>query len=60
LISAGVTGVIETCNGFYCDPHDPGLPYPSLFTEAWSGWFQASDGSPGAAESAYIFCNAFL
>lgn len=52
----GVVGVIETCNGFYCDPHDPGLAYPSLFTEAWSGWFQGAGGSPGhrpASDLAY-------
>jgi hypothetical protein len=33
----GVTGVIETCNGFYCDPHqgnDGPRDYPSFFTEA--------------------------
>lgn len=52
----GVVGVIETCNGFYCDPHDSGLSYPSLFTEAWSGWFQGAGGSPGhrpASDLAY-------
>lgn len=52
----GVVGVIETCNGFYCDPHDPDLSYPSIFTEAWSGWFQGAGGSPGhrpASDLAY-------
>jgi hypothetical protein len=51
----GVTGVIETCNGFYCDPNED-ADYPSIFTEAWSGWFQARDGSPGhrpASDLAY-------
>jgi hypothetical protein len=57
----GVKGVIETCNGFYCDPrgasdHDGVVDYPSLFTEAWSGWFQAPGQSPGhrpASDLAY-------
>ena len=36
----GVTGVIQSCNGFYCDPPDSSTrTYPALFTEMWSGWF---------------------
>ncbi|KAK3420983.1 hypothetical protein EUGRSUZ_G01704 [Eucalyptus grandis] len=32
--------VINTCNGFYCDYFSPNKPYkPTLWTEAWSGWF---------------------
>lgn len=32
--------VINTCNGFYCDYFSPNKPNkPTLWTEAWSGWF---------------------
>ncbi|KAL8123753.1 beta-galactosidase 3-like [Apium graveolens] len=32
--------VINTCNGFYCDEFSPNGPYkPTIWTEAWSGWF---------------------
>lgn len=32
--------VINTCNGFYCDYFSPNKPYkPTLWTEAWSGWY---------------------
>ena len=47
-------------SGFYCDPHSaatpPDAPYPSIYTEAWSGWFQGAGGSPGhrpASDLAY-------
>ncbi|XP_054818524.1 beta-galactosidase 5 [Prosopis cineraria] len=37
--------VINTCNGFYCDEFSPNKPYkPSLWTEAWSGWFTEFGG----------------
>ncbi|RDX76506.1 Beta-galactosidase 3 [Mucuna pruriens] len=37
--------VINTCNGFYCDKFTPNKPYkPSLWTEAWSGWFSEFGG----------------
>ncbi|KAM7263193.1 hypothetical protein ACFE04_000876 [Oxalis oulophora] len=37
--------VINTCNGFYCDPFKPNKPYkPTLWTEAWSGWFTEFGG----------------
>ena len=39
-----VAGVIQTYNGFYCDP--PTVPnQPAIFTEMWSGWFQAKGGA---------------
>lgn len=48
---SGVNGVIESCNGFYCDPHDAVAAgkraYPSFFTEAWAGWFAAPGTSLG-------------
>ncbi|XWS24423.1 hypothetical protein CRYUN_Cryun28dG0100600 [Craigia yunnanensis] len=32
--------VINACNGFYCDAFSSNKPYkPTLWTEAWSGWF---------------------
>lgn len=38
--------VINTCNGFYCDNFVPNKPYkPSLWTEAWSGWFTEFGGT---------------
>ncbi|KAK7367342.1 hypothetical protein VNO80_09353 [Phaseolus coccineus] len=38
--------VINTCNGFYCDYFTPNKPYkPSIWTEAWSGWFSEFGGS---------------
>ncbi|OIW09652.1 hypothetical protein TanjilG_28251 [Lupinus angustifolius] len=37
--------VINTCNGFYCDKFTPNRPYkPTLWTEAWSGWFTEFGG----------------
>ncbi|KAK8601310.1 hypothetical protein V6N12_051147 [Hibiscus sabdariffa] len=37
--------VINTCNGFYCDAFSPNKPYkPTLWTEAWSGWFTEFGG----------------
>ncbi|XP_020520007.1 beta-galactosidase 3 isoform X2 [Amborella trichopoda] len=38
--------VINTCNGFYCDSFVPNKPYkPTMWTEAWSGWFTEFGGS---------------
>ncbi|XWS25831.1 hypothetical protein CRYUN_Cryun27aG0100900 [Craigia yunnanensis] len=38
--------VINTCNGFYCDAFSPNKPYkPTLWTEAWSGWFTEFGGT---------------
>ncbi|KAK6136549.1 hypothetical protein DH2020_029709 [Rehmannia glutinosa] len=38
--------VINTCNGFYCDAFSPNKPYkPSMWTEAWSGWFNEFGGT---------------
>ncbi|XP_020248092.1 beta-galactosidase 5-like isoform X2 [Asparagus officinalis] len=38
--------VINTCNGFYCDDFAPNKPYkPSMWTEAWSGWFTEFGGT---------------
>ncbi|XP_050228465.1 beta-galactosidase 5-like [Mercurialis annua] len=37
--------VINSCNGFYCDAFSPNKPYkPTLWTEAWSGWFTEFGG----------------
>ncbi|KAK7307507.1 hypothetical protein VNO77_40637 [Canavalia gladiata] len=37
--------VINTCNGFYCDKFTPNRPNkPSIWTEAWSGWFSEFGG----------------
>ncbi|KAK7309321.1 hypothetical protein RJT34_05949 [Clitoria ternatea] len=37
--------LINTCNGFYCDKFTPNKPYkPSIWTEAWSGWFSEFGG----------------
>ncbi|KAE9600122.1 putative beta-galactosidase [Lupinus albus] len=37
--------VINACNGFYCDYFTPNKPYkPTLWTEAWSGWFTEFGG----------------
>ncbi|XVF01053.1 hypothetical protein REPUB_Repub04eG0054500 [Reevesia pubescens] len=37
--------VINTCNGFYCDYFSPNKPYkPTLWTEAWTGWFSDFGG----------------
>ncbi|EEF52642.1 beta-galactosidase 5 [Ricinus communis] len=37
--------MINTCNGFYCDAFAPNKPYkPTLWTEAWSGWFTEFGG----------------
>uniref|UniRef100_A0A0A0KMB2 beta-galactosidase n=1 Tax=Cucumis sativus TaxID=3659 RepID=A0A0A0KMB2_CUCSA len=36
---------INTCNGFYCDAFSPNRPYkPTMWTEAWSGWFNEFGG----------------
>uniref|UniRef100_A0A0D3GI21 Beta-galactosidase n=1 Tax=Oryza barthii TaxID=65489 RepID=A0A0D3GI21_9ORYZ len=38
--------VINTCNGFYCDDFTPNSKNkPSMWTEAWSGWFTAFGGT---------------
>ncbi|XP_022769082.1 beta-galactosidase 5-like [Durio zibethinus] len=38
--------VINACNGFYCDAFSPNKPYkPTLWTEAWSGWFTEFGGT---------------
>ncbi|KAG8094569.1 hypothetical protein GUJ93_ZPchr0012g20170 [Zizania palustris] len=38
--------VINTCNGFYCDYFTPNQKNkPSMWTEAWSGWFTAFGGA---------------
>ncbi|XP_047083324.1 beta-galactosidase 9-like [Lolium rigidum] len=38
--------VINTCNGFYCDDFTPNSKgKPSMWTEAWSGWFTAFGGA---------------
>ncbi|KAK9113047.1 hypothetical protein Scep_020566 [Stephania cephalantha] len=38
--------MINTCNGFYCDAFTPNKPYkPSMWTEAWSGWFTEFGGT---------------
>ncbi|KAJ6799813.1 beta-galactosidase 5-like isoform X1 [Iris pallida] len=38
--------VINACNGFYCDAFTPNKPYkPSMWTEAWSGWFTEFGGT---------------
>ncbi|XP_042502283.1 beta-galactosidase 3-like [Macadamia integrifolia] len=38
--------VINSCNGFYCDAFSPNRPYkPTLWTEAWSGWFTEFGGT---------------
>ncbi|KAF2324627.1 hypothetical protein GH714_015730 [Hevea brasiliensis] len=38
--------VINACNGFYCDAFSPNKPYkPTLWTEAWSGWFTEFGGA---------------
>ncbi|GFZ10367.1 beta-galactosidase 5 [Actinidia rufa] len=38
--------VINACNGFYCDAFTPNKPYkPTLWTEAWSGWFTEFGGT---------------
>ncbi|CAM0910213.1 unnamed protein product [Alopecurus aequalis] len=38
--------VINTCNGFYCDTFTPNSNgKPSMWTEAWSGWFTAFGGT---------------
>ncbi|KAG6498628.1 hypothetical protein ZIOFF_038349 [Zingiber officinale] len=40
-----VSSQINTCNGFYCDDFSPNKPYkPSIWTEAWTGWFTAFGG----------------
>ncbi|KAH9711205.1 Beta-galactosidase 3 [Citrus sinensis] len=37
--------VINSCNGFYCDAFTPNQPYkPTIWTEAWSGWFTEFGG----------------
>ncbi|GLU02865.1 hypothetical protein SLE2022_200980 [Rubroshorea leprosula] len=37
--------LINTCNGFYCDYFSPNKPdKPTLWTEAWSGWFSDFGG----------------
>ncbi|XP_073295931.1 beta-galactosidase 3-like isoform X1 [Primulina huaijiensis] len=37
--------VINACNGFYCNTFTPNKPYkPSMWTEAWSGWFTKFGG----------------
>ncbi|PSS31308.1 Beta-galactosidase [Actinidia chinensis var. chinensis] len=38
--------VINACNGYYCDAFTPNKPYkPTLWTEAWSGWFTEFGGT---------------
>ncbi|MQL82322.1 hypothetical protein Taro_014801 [Colocasia esculenta] len=38
--------IINTCNGFYCDQFSPNSANkPKIWTENWSGWFQAYGGS---------------
>ncbi|XVF63778.1 hypothetical protein PTKIN_Ptkin09bG0114700 [Pterospermum kingtungense] len=38
--------VINACNGFYCDAFSSNKPYkPTLWTEAWSGWFTEFGGT---------------
>ncbi|GMI91294.1 beta-galactosidase 5 [Hibiscus trionum] len=38
--------MINACNGFYCDAFSPNKPYkPTLWTEAWSGWFAEFGGT---------------
>ncbi|XP_022761180.1 beta-galactosidase 5-like [Durio zibethinus] len=38
--------VINACNGFYCDAFAPNKPNkPTLWTEAWSGWFTEFGGT---------------
>ncbi|XVE69810.1 hypothetical protein DITRI_Ditri10aG0021500 [Diplodiscus trichospermus] len=38
--------LINACNGFYCDAFSPNKPYkPTLWTEAWSGWFTEFGGT---------------
>ncbi|KAL3505338.1 hypothetical protein ACH5RR_035179 [Cinchona calisaya] len=38
--------IINACNGFYCDTFLPNKPYkPTLWTEAWSGWFTQFGGA---------------
>ncbi|KAE8659879.1 Beta-galactosidase 5 [Hibiscus syriacus] len=38
--------MINACNGFYCDAFSPNKPYkPTLWTEAWSGWFTEFGGT---------------
>ncbi|XP_062178882.1 beta-galactosidase 9 [Phragmites australis] len=38
--------VINTCNGFYCDYFTPNSnSKPTMWTEAWSGWFTAFGGA---------------
>ncbi|XVE56106.1 hypothetical protein DITRI_Ditri03aG0210700 [Diplodiscus trichospermus] len=38
--------IINACNGFYCDAFYPNKPYkPTLWTEAWSGWFTEFGGT---------------
>ncbi|GLT57976.1 hypothetical protein SLA2020_309060 [Shorea laevis] len=38
--------LINACNGFYCDYFSPNKPYkPTLWTEAWSGWFTEFGGA---------------
>ncbi|KAK3150572.1 hypothetical protein QOZ80_3AG0234950 [Eleusine coracana subsp. coracana] len=38
--------MINTCNGFYCDSFSPNQPYkPTMWTEAWSGWFTEFGGT---------------
>ncbi|XP_058190727.1 beta-galactosidase 3-like [Rhododendron vialii] len=37
--------VINTCNNFYCDDFSPNKPYkPTMWTEAWTGWFTEFGG----------------
>ncbi|KAI9073277.1 hypothetical protein K1719_044763 [Acacia pycnantha] len=34
-------GIINTCNGYYCDTFQPNNPKsPKMWTENWIGWFQ--------------------
>ena len=50
MVWVAAAPVRRTCHPD-CDPHNPvsspAKPYPSLFTEAWSGWFAGVDQSPG-------------
>ncbi|XAR48610.1 Beta-galactosidase [Bertholletia excelsa] len=39
------SNLINACNGFYYDAVTPNKPYkPTMWTEAWNGWFAEFDG----------------
>ncbi|XP_028090173.1 beta-galactosidase 15-like [Camellia sinensis] len=33
-------GMINTCNGWYCDGFNPSSGIPKMWTENWSGWYK--------------------